>query len=358
MPQKWSKKIVIDHILKRHRRGQMLNSGYVQVHCKSLYMATYTHFGSWRCAIEAAGLSWDDVRVKVQKRKIVWSREIITQVIKKRYKKKIPLNSNYVQIHEARLYGAANKYFGGWPEAVEAAGLDYSKFRKVTMRYWSKEAIVAEILRRSNVGLSIRGYDVNNQDRGLYQAAKRHFGRNGWSKARVFAGFDPVDPRPWKIWNAETVKAEILKLYKNNVSLNAGALHRGQYVYVLAAGRKVFGSWGRAIRSAGLDYKKIRKGRQKGWWTKPRILMCIRALERRGVRLSHNSIRASRGPLLAATLVHFGSWSQAVEAAGIPYRLHTRVWSTKAWVRRMQEDEYTATLETAKTNARKRRRIA
>lgn len=355
MPQKWSEETLVSQVLERHRGGQKLNSGYIQVHCVPLYQAGCTHFGSWRKTIEAAGLSYDDIRV-TKRVCPVWSKEKIVAAIKQRQQLKQPLNSNHIQTKEQRLYGAALKYFGGWAQAVAAANLDYSELRrKKPMRSWSKATIVEEVIRRVEQGLSIRGNDVCLSDRGLYQAAKRHFGNGGWGKARVLAGFDPIDPRPWKIWDEQNIREEILQLHESGVALNTGALACGPYAYVLATGRKIFGSWAKAIRAAGLDYSKIRKGRQQGWWTKPRILMCIRALEKRGVRLSHNDIRKSHCALLGSAIYRFGSWSQAVEAAGISYRLHCRIWSTKAWLRRMRTDEYHSMLERAQTHARKRR---
>jgi len=357
MPRKWSKEIVVATILDLRRGEQRLNSGYIQLHCIPLYQAALVYFGSWRKAIEAAGLKYDDVRV-LQRVRPVWSQKKIIAIIRRRHRLKQPLNSNHIQTKEQRLYGAALKYFGGWAQAVAAAGLNYSKLRKkAPMRSWSKAAIVAEVIRRVEQGLSIRGYDVHCEDDGLYNAAKRHFGNGGWARARVLAGFDPIDPRPWVIWNEQSVRDEILQLHESGVALNVGALQESKYRYIYGAGRAVFGSWSKAVRAAGLNYSKIRKGRQQGWWTKPRIIMCIRNLDKRGVRLSHNAVRNSRGALLSAAAFHFGSWSQAVEAAGISYRQHCRVWSTKAWLRRMREDEYHATLERAQTHARKRGRL-
>lgn len=355
MPQKWSKEIVVSHILERHRGGEKLSSGYMQKNCSPLYQAGCIYCGSWRKAIKAAGIDYDSIKIK-QRVRPVWSKEKIIADIQKMVREKKPLNSNHVQTKEWRLYRAASTYFGGWSQAITAAGLDYSKLRKKKpMRSWSRAAIVAEVIQRANQGFSIRGGDVCVEDQGLYLAAKRYFGSGGWAKARTLAGFDPIDPSPWEIWNAKTVCEEILRLHESEVALNTGALQGSPYEYLLGAGRKMFGSWAKAIKAAGLNYSAIRKTRQVGWWTKPRILMCIRSLEKRGVRLSHNAIRDSHGALLAIAVHYFGSWSQAVEAAGISYRLHCRVWSTKAWLRRMREDEYDTTLERAKTHARKRR---
>ncbi|MCC7500339.1 hypothetical protein IT396_00840 [Candidatus Nomurabacteria bacterium] len=358
MPRKWSKEIVVRHILKRHRSGKKLNSGYMQTRCVPLYQAGCLHYGNWQKAIEAAGLKYENIKInKSRWYRPKWNKEKVVVVIRNRYKRSLPLNSNHIQTRLGRLYAAAIKYHGSWPQAVAAAGLDYAKFRKVTMRYWSKKAIVAEILRRSDTKLSIRGGDVANEDPSLYRASIRHFGRRGWTKARMLAGFPPIDPSPLIIWSKETVIQEILQLHENGVPLNTGALGE-TYGYIRSAGEKHFGSWGKAITAAGLDYLTICKNKPRGWWTKSRLIQAIQNLDKQGLRLSSKSIKESHGDIFGSALSKFGSWSQAVEAAGISYRLHTRVWSTKAWMRRMQEDEYNITLERAQTHAKKRRRIA
>ncbi|OGG51028.1 hypothetical protein A3D72_03060 [Candidatus Uhrbacteria bacterium RIFCSPHIGHO2_02_FULL_57_19] len=342
MPRKWSKEIVVRHILERHRGGKKLSSDYMQKNSLPLYMAAVWYWSGWRQAIEGAGLNYDDVRIKTPKRKVVWNEKIIVQTILSLHKQGEPLNSNHAQTKHPLLYRAAYVYFEGWAQAVTTAGLDYGSVRKKKpMRAWSKKAIVAEILRRSAEELSIRGGNVVFQDRGLYQAAKRHFGYGGWAKARMLAGFPPVDPLPWEVWSKETVVKEILRLHKNGVELNAGALGE-TYGYIRSAGEKYFGSWGTAIEAAGLDYLKICKNKPKGWWTKPRLIQAIQSLDKQGIRLSSKAIQKSHGDIFATAIrkEKFGSWSQAVEAAGIDYRKHCQIWSTKAWLRRMSNRDY------------------
>lgn len=353
---KWSKTIVIEHILRRHQKGRRLNSNYVQQHCSKLYNAGCVYHGSWRKAIEAAGLRYDDVRV-TEPVCPVWSKKKIIKIIKRRHELKRPLNSNYIQLKLQNLYQAGVKYFGSWALAIEAAKLSYAEVRKRDpMRSWSKANIVNTIIERHASGLSIKGEVVNLEDHSMYQAARRHFGKQGWAKARVLAGFEPVDPLPWKIWDRVTVCDEIKRLHKNQIPLDTASMRGGPHSSLLSGAQKVFGSWRRAIRSAGLNYSKIKKTRL-GWWTKPRIIMCIKAIEKRGIRLSCKAIQKSHGALFSAATSRFGCWSQAVEAAGISYQAHCRVWSTKAWLRKMSTNEYRATLEKAKTYARRRNEI-
>jgi len=239
---------------------------------------------------------------------------------------------------------------------VEAAGLNYDTLRKkAPMRSWTKDKIVEEMIRRNKAGMTIKGGDMSVSDSGFYHTVKRHFGKNGWSEARTLAGFDPVDPAPWKIWTKKKVREEINRLSENGVDLSVGFLQKSIHSKLLAGARKAFGSWAKAIRACGLDYGKIRKCRHR-YWTRERVLARIRSLQKRGIRLSHKQIQKAQGGLLQGAIKHFGSWSQAVEAAGIPYKAHCRTWSTKAWLRRITPEEYEHTIHRSKVHAKRRKK--
>jgi hypothetical protein len=219
------------------------------------------------------------------------------------------------------------------------------------LRQWSEERVVDEVIKRHERGQSLRGDIVSAEDRGLYQAAKRYFGKGGWAKARVLAGFSPVDPKPGQKWNPTSVVREIQRLHQEGVPLNTGSL-QGEYGYILAAGRKVFGSWAEAIRQAGLDYEDIRKIKMR-WWTKARVITCVKNLDARGVRLSSKSIHLSHGDLFAAAIVHFTTWGEAVERAGISYAKHCRIFSSKAWLRRLSANDRQVVLDRASKLAKR-----
>ncbi len=354
MSRKWNRDLIKEEITKRYRAKRKLNSNFVQQHCRPLYMAGCVYFGSWKASIEAAGLRYDDVCIK-ERPCPVWSQSKIIKLIRRKHSLKEQLNSNHIQTKEPKLYAATVKYFGGWSQAIAAAGIDYAVVRtKAPIRSWSKTKIVEEIVKRDQSELSIRGADVSQEDRGLYHAAMRYFGKNGWAKARMLAGFDPVDPLPWIIWTRETVCKEIRRLNDSNVDLSAGSMQKGSYANVLAGARKVFGSWEQAIEATGLKYSCIRKMRMR-WWTRSRVLLRICSLEQQGVRLSSKDMQKRYGDLFGAAIKHFGCWSLAVEAAGIPYRMHCRTWSTKAWLRKMTSADYETTIQTATIHAKKRR---
>ncbi len=340
MPKKkWNRELVIASIQKIHQSGGKLNGNYAQQHRHKLYMAGCVYLGSWKKAIEASGISYDKVRV-LERPHPKWSKDKILCQIKKLHRAGQPINSNHVQLHSAktsRLYHSAVKYFGGWKQAVEAAGFDYNEIRLQTFRHWSKSAIAKAIEERVGQGLTLNGFAVYLEDRGLYHAAKRYLG--GWKKALRFAGIDlRTIFNPRRIWTKERVREEIIALHRNSIPLNHAALKKSGRVNLMAAACVLFGSWRKAIRFSGLRYASVKKARFR-WWTPKRVVYMIRRLERAGIRLNSAAIQKSRAGLLQAAIRYFDCWSQAVEAAGYDYSRHSKVWSSKAWVRKLTDDD-------------------
>lgn len=262
-----------------------------------------------------------------------WSKERICEKIRELHESGERLNSNHIQLHRQTLYAAAIKYFDGWEKAIEAAGLTYSRIRvRKPTRSWNASSIVQALRKRHAENFPISGFAVYQQDRGLWMAARRHFGKGGWTKALKVAGFDARDLDPRRIWTRPRVLAEIFALQITGSPMYAYYLMRNGHSGLVRGGKKVFGSWRKAIEAADLNYDKIRANRYK-WWNKDRVVEEIKRLEKRGVKLSSTFIHRFHGDLFAAAIVHCGSWVEAVTIAGINYRSHYRVWSSKAWLR-------------------------
>lgn len=286
--------------------------------------------------------------------RIIWSKGKITVDISVLYAAGERINSNHIQKNRPYLYAAAVKYFGGWKQAVEAAGFNYFLILVRKQRSWSQKKVVAAIRKRFRQKLPINGFAVSKDDKGVYLAAKRYFGQRGYDKALRVAGFDPRGLDPKLIWPEKRVVREILKLHRRGVPLNQFWLQK-HYGKLLAAGRNRFGNWKYAIQAAGLDYTLITK-QKMNWWTPRRVICQVKRLEKAGFRLNSKSIHHSRGDLFAAAILLFDSWSQAVEAAGIYYRLHSKRWSSKAFVRKLTKADVETIERSTQQLARKRRK--
>ncbi len=92
-----------------------------------LYIAGIEHFGSWREAVEAAGIDYDDVvylRLAARKR--------VVREIKLRNREGRPLNDAAVSrgpVSDISLYSRALVAYGAWGKAITAAGLRYEDIR-------------------------------------------------------------------------------------------------------------------------------------------------------------------------------------------------------------------------------------
>lgn len=75
-------------------------------------------------------------------------------------------------------------------------------------------------------------------------------------------------------------------------------------------------------------------------WSKDKITESIRSLHGKGEDLSYNRMAHKRQGLLAAANYHFGSWGQAVDAAGISYANEVRripKWTRPRIVKAIQD---------------------
>ncbi len=103
-----------------------------------------------------------------------WSREEVIRTIKEFHRKEIPLNFGYVT---KDVIAVAN--FGSGKNAINAAGLDYSKIEKQT-------EVVKEIKRLYEKGVDVSTREARKIFQTLYAASIRSF--NSWKEAVAASG--------------------------------------------------------------------------------------------------------------------------------------------------------------------------
>jgi len=128
-------------------------------------------------------------------------------------------------------------------------------------------------------------------------------------------------------WTKEQVILEINKIRseKGDLSANYCMQKRSSLFH---AGYDRFGSWENAIRSAGIDYSTILKHKQ---WSTHEILSEISLLREQGIDLSNKNIKKIRSDLVSIAENKFGSWANAVNAAGIDYFADVAINKNKYW---------------------------
>lgn len=194
---------------------------------------------------------------------------------------------------------------------------------------WSKEKIVEAILHRADTHQLLNAQAVAQDDSALLAAARRRFGT--WSEALRAAGIDPEKARPATrrrprgYWTKERIVGTIQDYARRGIPLHAHHMHQTDNALVAAATYH-FGSWAKALESAGFDAEIIRHTTKR---SAEQIISDIRGLP--DDELRDSVARRHHRALYGAAQVHFGSWAKAVAAAGIDY---SRIAANHPWTRK------------------------
>ena len=214
------------------------------------------------------------------------------------------LNYNYLRkIKRTDLLYEAVKLFGGWRNAVQAAG-----FRPI-QKGWTEEEIIGTIKKIA----SEKGFIPKNKEviklgyPGLNRAATRRFG--SWTNALIKAGFKPFR----KNWTGKIVIQELKEIYKKlGHSPSMRELKILDKYDLLNAGLKFFGKYNHFLRAANLPVVL-----EMDKWPKQKILLELKKIADELGRTPRRSELAvmERYDLINAAETYFPSWSNALIAA-------------------------------------------
>lgn len=227
------------------------------------------------------------------------------------------------------LYGASRRLFGSWGNALRAAGIPAN--RLYGNGRWSPGKICVMINHLAKRQRALTLAQIQERYPGLAHAARRVYG--SWTKAVLTAGVDPLKLRRVPTWNSARVMEHILLRSLRNESLVARLVEPASLV---AAGKRLFGSWAAAVGAAGLDADAThmaprRKTSRKGGpdcataiprklaprrhWTRQDVLDAIRdrLASNRGVNAL--AVAKDQAGLYRAGRKLFGGWSIALRAA-------------------------------------------
>lgn len=177
-----------------------------------------------------------------------WSRDEVVREIRSLAAQQSALHSGYVSRKFPALAYAARKYLGGWEEAINAAGLDYSQIRRKNR--WSRESIIERIQEMKAAGAPLNVSSVEAERGGLVGAALQYFG--SWRTAVEAAGIDYVQVKRQREWSKREIVKEIRDCHKQGMKLGTTMEVRQRNRNLHAAAVRYFGSWALALRAARL----------------------------------------------------------------------------------------------------------
>ena len=183
---KWDKNAITGEILRRYQAQQDLSYSFVSKEEVALLRAAVRYFGSWRAAIEFAGLNYADIR-----KYKVWTNERILERIRELHSQGEDLSWRHMCQLDPSLAAAATRksHFGSWQAALEQAGLDYEQIRRY--QEWSDEKVLRRVRDLSGQGELLNAKRMERKNIRLLTAARRRF--VSWDRVLSAAGVDSRD---------------------------------------------------------------------------------------------------------------------------------------------------------------------
>jgi hypothetical protein len=250
----WAPDEILAKLKQLHKAGKDISYNALSKTMQPLVSAAAYHFGTYRDAIEKAGIDYLDVS-----RRPRWSRDRVIEVIRKAHKDGEELNWASVtarrdDVGRAAFASLQKRLFGSWDQALVAAGLvanDIARYRN-----WDKESIAAAIRERGDASAEVSSGVMQKSDPGLHAAAIRYFGC--YDAALIAAGIDPLKVRIRRAWTKARAIQELKDLQKLGNALSGTDVRRAAPT-LYGASVRLFGSFGEARKAAGIKVKVLVK---------------------------------------------------------------------------------------------------
>jgi hypothetical protein len=247
----WDKPEILRKIKQLHKQGKDLSYNALAAQMQPLVSAAAYHFGSYRKAVERAGVDYAEVV-----RRPRWTKPAIIALIKGGKRRGEDLHWSAVtkrrdDLGKAAFAALQPRLFGSWDRALHAAGLDADEINRY--RKWDKDRIVFELRSRYRDHEAMNSGSIQKDDPGLHAAAVRHF--SSYDGALKAARLDPEKVRERKSWDKPTVLRGLRAAKRLGKHLSDSSIRRDQPDMYGAAVR-LFGSFTAARDAAGIKWSR------------------------------------------------------------------------------------------------------
>jgi len=247
----WTKKSILQQLRRLHKAGTQLSYNLMAARYQALVSAAAYHMGSYRRAVELAGIPYADVT-----RRPRWTRARIITLIKAARRRGEDLHWAAVSSRRDELGRAAfaalqPRLFGRWDRALTAGGLDADEISRY--RRWDRDTIAFELRSRARDSQALNSGALQAKDPGLHAAAVRHFG--SFDAALRAAKLQPERIRRRRKWTKADVLSAIRATARGGQSLSDSHIRRTSPALYGAAVR-LFGAFTTARRKAGAAFRR------------------------------------------------------------------------------------------------------
>jgi hypothetical protein len=253
----WDKPRILTELRRLHRDGVDLSYSHLASQQQALLSAAAYHFGSYRGAIEKAGIDYGEV---IQRPR--WTKQVIIRMLKDAKKKGYELHWSSVtkrgdELARAAFAAIQPRLFGRWDRALHAAGLDADDV--VMYRAWDKPSVIFELKLRAQGGEALNSGGLQKDDPGLHAAAIRYFG--SYPAALKAAKINPNLHRERRSWDKPALVKALKSADKRGGTSDASLRKSDPGLY--GAAIRLFGSFAAARKAAGMGNPKSTNGHPK-----------------------------------------------------------------------------------------------
>jgi hypothetical protein len=243
----WDKNEIVAALKKLHKQGADLSYNAVARHSQALVSAASYHFGSYRIAVQQAGIDYGVVA-----RRPRWTKAAIIRLIKDGRRSGQDLHWSAItkrkdDLGRAGFASLQPRLFGSWDRALHAAGLDADDINRY--RKWTKETVVSELKARHRESLPLNSGAIQQDDPGLHAAAVRYF--TAYDHALLAARIDPAKIRQRRQWERADVIKALKAVRKASGKVSDSAIRR-EHPALYGAAVRLFGSFKSAREAARL----------------------------------------------------------------------------------------------------------
>ena len=247
----WDKPRIKAELKRLYRKGANLSYNALAGKQQSLVSAAAYHFGSYRSAVEAAGIDY-----AVVSRRPRWTKQAIIRLIKDARRGGEDLHWSAVTKRRDELGRAAfaslqPRLFGRWDRALSAAGLDADDVSRY--RRWDRNTVAFELRARAMDDEPLNSGAIQQDDSGLHAAAVRHFG--SYDRALRAAKVNPDEVRRRRAWTKKDV-IDALKTAKRDGKHLADSAVRREDPALYGASVRLFGTFTAARDAARIMLKR------------------------------------------------------------------------------------------------------
>jgi hypothetical protein len=248
-------------VKKLHKQGESVFAGDLQDKHAYLYNQGVWIFGDWDKALCVAGFDPKKLRLRT-----FWDRDRIIKEIRGMRDQNLPLYASHVMKNHPDLFSGAQRHFRSWNKALVAAGIN--KKQASTSVYKS----CPDVLRALRDVLE-NGSREDIPDMLRLQAT--HYFGNLRKALRAMK----ADQRLLRGWSKQKIISVLSRMHRSKKIPTYGKLRR-EFPALLSAAQAYFGSWGKALYTAGID-PNLYFVRRK--WRRPRVRCYRRSCHRQKV---------------------------------------------------------------------------